>query len=250
MKLPVHDAAGKEVETIDVDDAVFGVEPNEAVVHQALVATHANRRMGNATTKTRGEVHGSTRKIRRQKGTGASRQGSIKAPQHRHGGIVHGPRARSYAKDMPKKMRRLAIRSVLSAKAADGSLRVVKDFAATGGSTKAMAAALRALGFERSVLVVTGASDTGVKLGVRNLQKVNQLAAPYLNVADMLAAQGLLMTVDAVRGAEATWGGERAARKREGAAATGSQAKTAGAARPVRRTRAAAAEPAPAREAE
>ena len=88
MKLAVHDQTGKEVETIEVDDAVFGIEPNEAVVHQALVTIRANRRMGNATTKTRGEVHGSTRKIRKQKGTGSSRQGSIMAPQHRHGGIV------------------------------------------------------------------------------------------------------------------------------------------------------------------
>jgi large subunit ribosomal protein L4 len=223
MKLPVHDTSGKEVETIDVDDAVFGVAPNTAVVHQALVMAQANRRVGNATTKTRGEVHGSTRKIRRQKGTGASRQGSIKAPQHRHGGIVHGPRSRSYAKDMPKKMRRLAIRSVLSAKAADGSLRVVKDFDASQRSTKTMVGVLRALGFERSVLVVTAAVDETVKLSVRNLQKVNQIPAAYLNVSDMLAAQGLLMTVDAVRGAEAMWGGERAARKRVAAATGGAE---------------------------
>ena len=214
MKLSVHDAAGKEVDTIDVDDAVFGIVPHVPVVHQAFLATMANKRVGSATTKTRGEVHGSTRKIRRQKGNGTSRQGSIGAPQHRHGGIVFGPHARSYAKDLPRKMRRLAIRSLLSAKAADGSLRVVKDLGVTAPSTKAMSGVLKALGFERSVLVVTAASDSAVRSSVSNLLKVNVIPAAYLNVGDMLAAQGLLMTVDAVRGAEAMWGGERAAKKR------------------------------------
>ncbi len=217
MKLAVHDASGKEVDSIEVDDAVFGIEPNTAVVHQALVASMANRRAGTATTKTRGEVQGSTRKIRRQKGTGASRQGSIRAPHHRHGGIVHGPRRRSYAKDLPKRMRRLAIRSVLSSKAADGSLRVVSELAISSPSTKAMGSIIRSLGFERSVLVVTGATDANAKASAGNLSKVRTIPASYLNVADMLASQGLLMTVDAVRGAEALWGGERAKRRRTAA---------------------------------
>jgi large subunit ribosomal protein L4 len=213
MKLTVHDTAGKEVESIDVDDAVFGIEPNGPVVHQALVAALANRRMGNASTKTRGEVQGSTKKIRRQKGTGASRQGSIRAPHHRHGGIVFGPRPRSYRKDLPKRMRRLAIRSVLSAKAADGSLRVVQQLPEALPSTRAIAGVLQALGFERSVLVVTAGADANVKVSARNLRNVNLLPAAYLNVADLLGSQGLLMTVDAVRGAEALWGGERAKKR-------------------------------------
>jgi len=210
MKLPVHDAAGKEVESIEVDDAVFGIDPNGPVVHQAFVATMANRRAGTASTKGRGEVQGSTVKIRRQKGTGRSRQGSIRAPQHRHGGIVFGPKPRDYDKALPKRMRRLAIRSVLSAKAADGSLRVVNDLGLSAPSTKAMAAALKALGFERSVLVVTGEADATAKASASNLEKVTLLPAAYLNVGDMLGSQGLLMTVDAVRSAEALWGGERA----------------------------------------
>ncbi|HEY7801170.1 MAG TPA: 50S ribosomal protein L4 [Dehalococcoidia bacterium] len=213
MKLSVHDIAGKEIDSIEVDDAVFGIEPNGPVVHQALVASLANKRVGTATTKTRGEVAGSTRKIRKQKGGGTSRQGAIRAPQHRHGGIVHGPRARSYDKDIPKRMRRLAIRSVLSAKAADGSLRVVQELPNATPSTKAIAAVLQALGFERSVLVVTGQPDAVVKSSSANLQKVSLLPAAYLNVADLLASQGLLMTVDAVRGAEALWGGERAKKR-------------------------------------
>ncbi len=209
MKLPVHDAAGKEVDSIEVDDAVFGIEPNGPVVHQALVASLANRRMGNANTKTRGEVAGSTRKIRRQKGGGTSRQGSIRAPHHRHGGIAFGPRSRSYAKALPKRMRRLAIRSLLSAKAADGSLRVVSELPGAAPSTKAMAGVIKALGFARTVLVVTGATEANVKASARNLEKVSLLPAAYINVADLLASQGLLMTVEAVRGAEALWGGDR-----------------------------------------
>ncbi len=213
MKLNVHDATGKELDAIEVDDAVFGIEPNGPVVHQALLASLANKRVGTASTKTRGEVRGSTAKIRRQKGTGSSRQGSIRAPQHRHGGIVFGPRPRGYDQALPKRMRRLAIRSVLSAKAADGSLRVVSDLGVKVPSTKAMAGVLKALGFERSVLVVTGQADANVKASARNIEKVNLLPAAYLNVVDLLNAQGLLMTVDAVRGAEALWGGERAKKR-------------------------------------
>jgi large subunit ribosomal protein L4 len=214
MKLPVHDLAGKEVESIDVDDAVFGITPNEPVVHQALVATLANRRAGTASTKTRGEVSGSTRKIRKQKGGGTSRQGSIKAPQHRHGGVVHGPRPHQFDKDMPKKMRRLAIRSVLSAKVADGSLRVVQDLSVAQPSTKQLAGVIKALGFQRSVLVVTAQQDETVKASLKNLEKVSLAPAAYLSVGNMLGSQGILMTVDAVRGAEALWGGEKAATKR------------------------------------
>jgi len=214
MKLPVHDATGKEVETIDVDDAVFGITPNEPVVHQALVAALANRRAGTASTKTRGEVHGSTKKIRKQKGTGNSRQGAITAPQHRHGGIVFGPKPRDYDKDMPKKMRRLAIRSVLSAKVADGTLRVVSDLGVAGPSTRQLAGVIKALGFERSVLVVTAQPDDNVKASLRNLPKVSHEPASYLNVASMLQSQGLLLTKDAVRTAESLWGGEKAAKKR------------------------------------
>jgi large subunit ribosomal protein L4 len=215
MKLAVHDLTGKEVDAIEVDDAVFGIEPNEAVVHQALKATLANRRAGTAATKTRGEVRGSTVKIRRQKGTGASRQGSKRAPHHRHGGIVFGPRPRSYDQDIPKRMRRLAIRSLLSAKAADGSLRVVSELSIDKPNTKAVAGIVHALGVERGALLVTAQVDGALKTGARNLPKVSTLPAAYLNVADLLAAKSLVMTVDAVRGAEALWGGEKARSRRQ-----------------------------------
>jgi large subunit ribosomal protein L4 len=214
MRLSVYDTQGNEVDQIEVDDAVFGIEPNRAVVHQALLAQQANQRQGTANTKTRGEVRGSTRKIRRQKGTGRARQGSIRAPHHRGGGIVFGPKTRDYSQRLPKRMRRLAIRSVLSARAQEGSLKVVDALSFDEPDTRRMAETLAALGLDRSVLIVTGQPDERVKLSARNLPDADVLPAAYLNVGDMLAHRNLLLTVDAVRRAEALWGGERAVRRR------------------------------------
>lgn len=214
MRLSVYDTSGNEVDQIDVDDTVFGIEPNRAVVHQALLAQQANQRQGTANTKTRGEVRGSTRKIRRQKGTGRARQGSIRAPHHRGGGIVFGPKTRDYSQRLPKRMRRLAIRSVLSARAQEGSLKVVNALSFDKPGARQMAETLQALGLDRSVLIVTGEPDERVKLSARNLSGADVLPAAYLNVGDMLAHRYLLLTVDAVRRAEALWGGERAVRRR------------------------------------
>jgi large subunit ribosomal protein L4 len=214
MKLDVVNREGKGVESIDADDAVFGIEPNRFVIHQALLAQLANRRTGTAKTKTRGEVAGSTAKIRKQKGTGRARLGAARAPTIRHGGVAFGPRPRSFDQRLPKRMRRLAIRSVLSAKVAEGSLRVLDALAFETPRTKEMASVLQNLALDRSTLVVTENADRGVLISARNLNKVNVLAAPYLNVADMLAHQNLLMTVAAVREAERLWGGERATRRR------------------------------------
>ena len=210
MKLDVRDREGKKVKSIKVDDLVFGLKPNVAVVHQALVAQRANQRQGTHKTKTRGEVRGSTAKLFRQKGTGRARQGSVRAPHRRGGGVVFGPRPRSYRQALPKRMRRLAIRSVLSAKVADGTLQVVDDLTMEAPRTKEMRAVLYNLGFERSTIVVTAQPEPIVKLSVRNLPKISWLPASYLNVGDLLSHRGLLMTEDAVRAVEALWGGERA----------------------------------------
>lgn len=211
MKLQVVTAGGEPAEEIDVDDAVFGIEPNTAVVHQALLAQLAARRVGTARTKTRGEVRGSTKKIRRQKGLGMSRQGGIRAPQHRGGGIVFGPSPRSYVQRLPKRMRRLAIRSVLSSRAQDERLVVVSDLGLDAPSTKALRQMLANVGVEHSALLVIGEADRTAFLSARNLAGTRALPADTLNVADMLAHRTLVMTVDAVRRAEALWGGERAA---------------------------------------
>ena len=210
MKLDVVDAAGKKLDPIDVDDAVFGIEPNEAVVHQTLVAQLAARRSGTATTKTRGEVRGSTRKIRRQKGLGMARMGSNRSPIRRGGGVAFGPSQRSYVKKLPKRMRRLAIRSVLASRAAEERLIVVDSLGMEQPSTKVAKAMLDALEVERSALIVTGDADRVAMLSVRNGPGVDMTPADTLNVADMLSHQSLILTVDAVRRIEALWGGERA----------------------------------------
>jgi len=214
MKLDLFDRAGKKLKPIEVDDKVFGLSPHRAIVHQALIAHRANQRQGTHKAKTRGEVAGSTAKLYRQKGTGRSRQGAVRAPHRRGGGVIFGPRPRSYRQALPRRMRRLAIRSVLSAKAADGSLKVIDGLSMDAPKTKELLSTLKNLGFERSTLVVTGEPDANVKHSVHNLPKTAWLPAPYLNVGDLLAYRGLLMTADAVRAAEALWGGERAGLRR------------------------------------
>ena len=210
MQLAVRDAQGADLDPIEVDDAVFGIEPNAAVVHQTLVAQLAARRGGNASTKSRGEVRGSTVKVRRQKGLGMARVGSNRSPIRRGGGVAFGPKPRSYVQRLPKRMRRLAIRSVLSSRVAEGRLHVVDSLAIEDPSTKAATALLAQLGIERSALVVTGEPNRAAVLSTRNIPGVRAVPADVLNVADMLSHRTLVLTVDAVRRAEALWGGDRA----------------------------------------
>jgi large subunit ribosomal protein L4 len=214
MQLAVFNMAGEEVEKIEADDLVFGLPPHRAAIRQALLAQLANRRSGSANTKRGGAVRGSTIKIRRQKGHGRSRQGSIRAPHHRHGGIVFGPKPRSFAQDLPKRVRRLAIRSAISARVEDGGLKVINKFDLDAPKTKVMAGVLEALDYERSALIVTGEPDRNVFLSARNLPGAKAVPADYLNVVDLIQHHGLLMTVDAVRRVEALWGGERAGQRR------------------------------------
>ncbi len=214
MKLDVRTATGASAAPIDVDDAVFGIDPNEAVVHQTLLAQLAARRAGSANTKTRGEVRGSTRKTRPQKGGGTSRQGSIRSPLRRGGGVVFGPSPRSYVQRLPKMMRRLAVRSVLSSRVADQRLLVVDGLGIAAPSTKAVVELLKNLGVERSALIVTGAPDRVAHLSARNVDGAQVLPADKLNVGDLLSHHTVLLTVDAVRRIEALWGGERAGDRR------------------------------------
>lgn len=213
MKLPVRDAQGKELEQIEVDEAVFGITPNKAVIHQVYVAQMNARRQGIANTKTRGEVQGSTAKLRQQKGLGRARIGSASSPVLTGGGVAFGPKTRSYEQSVPKRIKRLAIRSVLSAKAGAGQLHII-DSMGESASTSAMKALLGTLGIERTTLLVTGAQSQSVKLSARNLSGTRVMPAGYLNVADMVNHQSLVMTTDAIRAAEALWGGERAGRRR------------------------------------
>jgi len=210
MKLAVLNAEGKELRKLDVDDSVFGIEPNGTVLHQAYVRQRNNQRAGTAQTRTRGEVVGSTRKLHRQKGTGRARAGTAGSPTRVGGGTAFGPRVRDYSQAMPKKMRRLAIRSALSGKAADGQLVVIDQLAFEAPKTKEIARILRNVGIERSALIVTSESDRSVLASTRNLLKTKVLPARYLNVGDMLNHQSLLMTEDAVRIAESLWAVEGA----------------------------------------
>jgi large subunit ribosomal protein L4 len=249
MKLPVMSVEGKELRSLDVDDSVFGIEPNQAVLHQAFVTQRNNQRAGTASTKTRGLVQGSTRKTRMQKYTGRARHGPIRAPIFVGGGIVFGPRPRSFALALNKKMRRLAIRSALSGKVADGELVVVDALNFPAPKTKEMLRILRNVGIERSALIVTGWSDRAVLASARNLQKTKVLPAAYLNVADMLNHHHVLMTEEAVKVAEGLWGTKKADGKAPAEASPSGRkaAKAEAASEPVaeapKRARAKAAEP-------
>jgi large subunit ribosomal protein L4 len=210
MQFDVLNAAGERVSSIEADDAVFGLKPNVPLMHQAVLAHLGNVRAGDANTKTRGEVAGSTIKIRKQKGLGRARQGSIRAPHHRHGGIVFGPKPRDFGQDLPKRMRRLALRSALSAKAADGELIILESLTMDVPKTTGVAEPLKAVGATRTALLVTGAPDRNVYLSSRNVQGAVYLPADGINTYDVLRHKHVVLTVDAVRRIEELWGGERA----------------------------------------
>lgn len=210
MEVPVYSLSGEVVKNIEVSDSVFAVPFNEAVVHQALVRQRANARQGTSSTKTRGEVAGSTRKLFRQKHTGMARAGSKKSPLRRGGGITFGPKPRDYRQAMPKKMNQLAIRCVLSAKARDEELKVVEEMKFDPPKTKEMAGVLTALGVDFSALIVTGKPEENVVKSARNLAGIKTMPANILNVVDILSYKALLMTEAAVRQAEKIWGGGNA----------------------------------------
>ena len=220
MQLPVIDSSGAALDPIEVDDAVFGLEPNEAVVHQTLVAQLAARRAGSAATRTRGQVRGSTRKVHRQKGLGMARAGSNRSPLRRGGGVVFGPSPRSYTQRLPKRMRRLALRSVLSSRAAEERLTVIDTLEVETPSTKQLLALFETTETGANTLIVPAEADRNLALSLRNISGADMLPADTLNVADILAHRRLLLTVDAVRRVEALWGGDRAAGRALPASAT------------------------------
>ncbi len=206
MQVQVYGLNGEITGQIEIRDDVFGVPLNEAVVHQALVRQLANRRQGTADTRTRGEVTGSTRKLFAQKHTGRARRGDIRSPLLRKGGVAFGPHPRSYRQDMPKKMRRLALKCVLSAKAGSGALKLVDKLELDEPKTKAISDMLIALRIDASVIIATAEAEPNVVISARNLPGVKTIPAPLLNVADLLAFKDLIMTVDAVRVVEKLWG--------------------------------------------
>lgn len=210
MQAPVYGLTGEVVDNIEISDRVFGVPFNEGVVHQAVVRQRANARQGTASTKTRGEVTGSTRKLFRQKGTGNARAGSVKSPLRRGGGITFGPKPRSYRKAMPKKMRRLALRCVLSAKARDGELTILEALSLDEPKTREMVRILKTLKVDSTALIVTSETKTNVVKSARNLPGIKTRPASVLNVLDIISNKALVMEVGAVRKAEELWGEESA----------------------------------------
>ena len=206
MKVPVYNTSGEEVRKIEISDSIFGVPFNEAVVHQVVVGMQANARQGTASAKTRGEVHGSTRKLYRQKGTGYARAGSKKSPTRRGGGVTFGPKPRDYRQETPKKLRRLALKCVLSSKAGEGDLKIIDSFNFTEPKTKQMIEALTALGIESSALIVTQQPEENIIKSARNIPDIMTTPAGVLNILDIMAHKTLLMTEAAVRTAEKLWG--------------------------------------------
>lgn len=200
MQVPVFDLSGHEVDQVELANDVFGIEPNIPVMHQAHVRQQANARLGTHDTLTRGEVRGGGRKPWRQKGTGRARQGSIRSPQWRGGGVVWGPHPRRYTQRMPKKMRQLAIRSVLSAKSQAEQLVVVAGMAGIEPRTKAMRETLAKLPLNeaRSTLILAGDSRENIYRGAGNLENVKVLPAQYVNMHDVLKHERLLVTREAV----------------------------------------------------
>jgi large subunit ribosomal protein L4 len=198
MQVEVKNIAGETVGQIDLRDDIFGIEPNGAVMHQALVRQEANRRLGTHNTQSRGEVSRSKSKWYRQKGTGRARHGSRNAPIFVGGGVAHGPQPRSYVKRMPRKMRRLALRSALSAKAAEQRIVVLDVLEFDVPKTRAMVDALRSLNVDSSAVILLPDRNENIERSANNLPDVKTLRAHYLNVRDLLKYDYLIMPTGAV----------------------------------------------------
>ena len=197
--IDVYNIEGKKVKSIDLKEEIFGIEPNEAVVHSVLVNYLANQRQGTQSTKTRAEVRGGGRKPWRQKGTGRARQGSIRAPQWIKGGIALGPKPRSYKYRVNKKERQLAIKSLLSSKVLENNLVVVDKFDFKEIKTKQMATAMKNLKVEEKAFVVLASSDEKVQKSARNLANVKTGSVNTINVYDLLRYKKLVLTVDTIK---------------------------------------------------
>ncbi len=206
MDIAVYNLKGEVVKHIDISDDVFAQPCNEALLHQAMVRQLANARQGTADTKRRGEVHGSNRKLFAQKHTGNARQGSTRSPLRRHGGVVFGPHPRDYRQEMPKQMRRLAIKCALSSKAGASQLVVLEKLEMAEPKTKEMVGLLSTLGAEKTALIATRTPDENVIKSARNIPGVKTTPADLLNVIDLLNFEKLLMTEEAVRRVEELWG--------------------------------------------
>ncbi|MFD2216919.1 50S ribosomal protein L4 [Metabacillus endolithicus] len=201
-KVALLNQTGSNVGEIELNDSVFGIEPNQHVLFEAVIMQRASLRQGSHKVKNRSEVAGGGRKPWRQKGTGRARQGSIRSPQWRGGGVVFGPTPRSYAYKLPKKVRRLAIKSALSSKVVDNDIVVLEDLALNAPKTKEMASVLKGLSVERKALIVTADNNENIALSARNIPGVTVVTASGVNVLDVLNHDKLIMTKAAVQKVE------------------------------------------------
>ena len=197
--IDVYNIEGKKVKSVELKEEIFGIEPNEAVVHNVLVNFLANQRQGTQSTKTRAEVRGGGRKPWRQKGTGRARQGSIRAPQWIKGGIALGPKPRSYKYTVNKKEKRLAIKSLLSSKVLENELFVVDNLELKEIKTKEMAKALTNLKVEGKALIVLPEKNENVQKSARNIEGVKTSLVNTINVYDLLKYKNLIITLDTVK---------------------------------------------------
>jgi len=200
--LDVLSKEGTKVNSIDLNQEIFGIEPNQHVLFEAVNLQRASLRRGTHSVKNRSAVRGGGKKPFRQKGTGNARQGTIRAPHYRGGGVVFGPTPRSYSYKMPRKMRRLALRSALSAKVNEEAFTVVEDFTMDAPKTKDFLAILENLEASKKVLLVLGSEDVNIELSSRNLQGVTILTPQQLNVLDILSADRVIFTEGAINKAE------------------------------------------------
>jgi large subunit ribosomal protein L4 len=206
VKVPVYNLNGEVADQMELSPAVFDIPFNGAIVHQVMVGQLANRRQGTVSTKTRGEVKGSTRKLYRQKHTGRARRGDVKSPLLRGGGVVFGPKPRSYRQSMPRKMRRLALKCLLSDKVREGNIRLLQELDFEEPKTKAMIDVLSSLGIDSSTLILTIQSTPNVVKSAANLRNVRVLPSGLVNVLDLLSYEMLVATVPAIRNIEQIWG--------------------------------------------
>ncbi|ALC87326.1 MULTISPECIES: 50S ribosomal protein L4 [Bacillaceae] len=205
-KVSLFNQAGSSVGEIELNDKVFGIEPNESVLFEAIIAQRASLRQGNHKVKNRSEVAGGGRKPWKQKGTGRARQGSIRSPQWRGGGIVFGPTPRSYSYKLPKKVRRLALLSALSSKVNEESIVVLEGLAFDAPKTKEFVKVLSNLSIDKKALFVTADLDENVALAARNIPGITVVSATGINVLDLVGHEKLVMTKAAVEKVEEVLG--------------------------------------------
>ncbi|NRR05882.1 50S ribosomal protein L4 [Brevibacillus sp. RS1.1] len=197
-KVALYNQTGSQVGEIDLADSVFGIEPNSAVLYDAIVMQQASQRQGTHDVKNRSEVRGGGRKPWRQKGTGRARQGSIRSPQWKGGGVVFGPTPRKYGYKLNRKVRRLALKSALSTKVQNNELLVLEALNFTAPKTKEMTAVLSSLKVDRKVLIVTSEYDQNVALASRNIPGTKIVDAAGINVLDLVAHDKVIVTKEAV----------------------------------------------------